>query len=288
MGIYSDILLTVDYDRTLTGPDSAIPERNLEAIRYFMAGGGTFTVNTGRSVPMCRIFLDKVPVNAPLLLYNGSAAWDPRTGEFSQVVPIRLDLHKTVAEIREMFPEMTVELQGAAAHYRFWENPAWDAFSDHQLCARGFAAPGDDLGPFLKLAVYGEIRDVTMASLFDASPEELRRMKEAEQLLIRRYGEYCEICRSATRIIDIQPRGVSKGNSALALKRRLGKKILVCVGDGENDLSMMEAADFAYCPAGSIIAPRYENVCSCGEGAVADVIFEKIPEILKKKLDTER
>ena len=36
MGKFSDILLTVDYDRTLTAPDSSIPERNLEAIRYFM------------------------------------------------------------------------------------------------------------------------------------------------------------------------------------------------------------------------------------------------------------
>lgn len=283
MGIFSDILLTVDYDRTLTGPDSSIPARNLEAIRYFMENGGSFTVNTGRSVPMSRVFMDRVPVNAPLLLYNGAAAYDVATGEFSQVVPIRLDLHKTVAEIRQMFPEMTVELQGAAAHYRFWENPAWDAFSDHQLCARGFAAPGDDVGPFLKLAAYGEIRDVTMASLFDASPEELQRMKDAERQLIERYGEYCEICRSATRIIDIQPKGVSKGRSALELKKRLGKKILVCVGDGENDIPMMDAADFAYCPEGSIIAHLYENVCSCGEGAVADVIYEKIPEILKKE-----
>ena len=281
MGIFSDILLTVDYDRTLTGPDSSIPERNLEAIRYFMENGGSFTVNTGRSVPMSRVFMDKVPVNAPLLLYNGAAAYDVATGEFSQVVPIRLELHQTVAEIREMFPEMTVELQGAAAHYRFWENPAWDAFSDHQLCARGFAAPGDDVGPFLKLAVYGEIRDVTMASLFDASPEELQRMKDAERQLIERYGEYCEICRSATRIIDIQPKGVSKGHSALELKKRLGKKLLVCVGDGENDITMMDAADHAYCPEGSIISHLYENVCACGDGAVADVIYEKIPEILK-------
>ena len=30
---FSNILLTVDYDRTLTGPDSVIPARNLEAIQ---------------------------------------------------------------------------------------------------------------------------------------------------------------------------------------------------------------------------------------------------------------
>ena len=52
MGKFSDVLLTADYDRTLTAPDSSIPERNLEAIRYFMENDGAFTVNTGRSVPM--------------------------------------------------------------------------------------------------------------------------------------------------------------------------------------------------------------------------------------------
>ena len=36
MGIFSDVLLTVDFDSTLNGPDSTIPERNLDAIRYFM------------------------------------------------------------------------------------------------------------------------------------------------------------------------------------------------------------------------------------------------------------
>ena len=75
--MFSDILLTVDFDRTLTAPDTTIPQRNLEAIAWFMANGGTFTVNTGRSVPMTRPFLDQISVNAPLLLYNGSAAYDP-------------------------------------------------------------------------------------------------------------------------------------------------------------------------------------------------------------------
>ena len=48
--MFSDILLTVDFDRTLTGPDSKIPQRNLDAIAFFMENGGKFTVNTGRSV----------------------------------------------------------------------------------------------------------------------------------------------------------------------------------------------------------------------------------------------
>ena len=49
---------------------------------------------------------------------------------------------------------------------------------------------------------------------------------------------------------------------------------------GENDVSMLDDADFAFCPKDAIVAGRYPNVCSCAEGAVADVIYEKIPEIL--------
>ena len=44
---------------------------------------------------------------------------------------------------------------------------------------------------------------------------------------------------------------------------------------------MLQEADFAYCPADAIIRDRFENVCACAEGAVADVIYKKIPEILR-------
>ena len=282
MALFSDVLLTVDYDRTLTAPDSSIPERNLEAVRYFMDNGGAFTVNTGRSVPMTKVFRDKVPVNAPLLLYNGSAAYDLDRGQLEFCHEIQLDMWETVHNCMALFPDLTVEVQGVDAHYRFTENPAWDAFSDNNHCARGFAKPGDDLGPFLKFSLYGEIRDVTVASLFDGSPEERRRMDEAEQQLKQHFGNYCEVFRAATRIIDVHAKGVSKGRSARELQQRLGRKILVCVGDAENDLPMLLDTDYAYCPADGIVADRFENVCKCADGAVADVIYKKIPEILKK------
>ena len=276
---FSDILLTVDFDRTLTAPDSTIPERNLEAIRYFIANGGAFTVNTGRSVPMTRVFRDIVPVNAPLLLYNGSAAYDLREQKLDFCHEIRLDMWETVSECLELFPDMTVEVQAVDAHYRFTENPAWDAFSDNNKCARGFARPGDDLGAFLKFSLYGEIRDVTVAHLYDGSPEECRRMDEVERLLTERYGDFCEVFRAATRIIDVHAKGVSKIRAARELQQRLGRKILVCVGDAHNDIPMLEGADYAFVPSDAALKDRFPNVCKCADGAVADVIYNEIPKI---------
>lgn len=282
MSLFSDILLTVDYDRTLTAPDSTIPERNLTAIRYFMDHGGAFTVNTGRSVPMARPFVGIVPVNAPFLLYNGSAAWDGK--EVSLCHPIEMDLWETVHTLRETFPDLTVEVQGIDAHYRFREeHPMWDAFSEHNHCAHARAAEGQDLGPFLKFTLYGEFRDVTVADLFGGTEEDTRRMNQAEAKLRTMFGDKVAVFRAANRIIDVHAHGVSKIRSARELQQRLGRKWLVCVGDGENDLPMLEGADFAYCPADGVVADRFPNVCKCADGAVADVIYEKIPEILERK-----
>ena len=279
--MFSDVLLTVDYDRTLTATDSTIPQRNLEAIRYFMENGGAFTVNTGRSVPMTKVFRDVVSVNAPLLLYNGSAAYDLAERKLSFCHEIQMDMWKTVEECMALFPDLTVEVQGVDAHYRFTENPAWDAFSDNNQCARGFAQKGDDLGAFLKFSLYGEIRDVTVADLYNGSEEEIARMDQVEEMLNARYGQYCEVFRAAPRIIDVHAKGVSKIRSARELQQRLGRKILVCVGDAHNDLPMLLGADYAYVPSDASLADRFENVCECGEGAVADVIYKKIPEILR-------
>lgn len=283
MGIFSDVLLTVDYDRTLTDPHSVIPERNLEAIRYFIENGGAFTVNTGRSLPMTRVFRDIVPVNVPLLLYNGSAAYDLEKKEFLDAAIIPLDQAETIRCAMELFPDMTVEIQGLDAHYIFEENPAWDAFSVGNNCAWAHAAPEDDLGPFLKFALYGQLRSASVSALYDYTPEERQRFDDVEQQLRETFGPWCEVFRAAPKIIDVHAKGVSKAKAARDLQKKLGRSILVCVGDGENDVSMLDDADFAFAPSDAIVAGRYPNVCKCADGAVADVIYEKIPEILKIK-----
>ena len=282
--MFSDILLTVDYDRTLTAQDSTIPERNLEAIRWFIENGGAFTVNTGRSMPMIQPFKDKVPVNAPLLMYNGAVAYDVKKDELVFAHEIQLDMWKTVEELIALFPDLVVEVQALDKHYNFIPNPAWDAFSANN-CAYATAKWGQDLGPFLKFAIYGEIRDVTVNHLFYGSPEEIRRLDEAEATLKRVYGDHLAVFRAGPRVIDVQTAGISKCRAARELQQRMGRKILVCVGDAENDVVMLDGADYAFVPADAILKDRYENVCKCGDGAVADVIYEKIPKILNLDLD---
>jgi len=280
MGIYSDILLTVDFDRTLTAPDSSIPQRNLDAIRYFMDNGGTFTVNTGRSVPMTHWFRDRVPVNAPLLLFNGAAAYEVATGALSQIHAMDLDQKQVIETLMQLFPDLTVEIQAVDAHYIFSPNPDWEIYNDNSLCPWAYATPGNVPGPFLKFTLYGDLSGHRVASMFQATAEEEARMQEVMGTIDALWGDQVEICYPAKKIVDVQAKSISKLTAGRELQHDLGKKILVCVGDAENDLSMMEGADYAFCPADGIIADRFDTVCNCADGAVADVIYKKIPEIL--------
>ena len=278
--MFSDVLLAVDFDRTLTAPDSTIPARNLDAIRYFMENGGAFTVNTGRSAAMFKRIMPEVGANVPYLLWGGSAAYDHRTGQVSDVTVIDLDLDATMEQVRKAFPTLNVELQGIDAHYCFNAAGDWHQFYERQQFIHRDAAPGTDYGPFIKFSVYGELHAPKVADLYAGTEEEIQIITDARQKLEEMFGDKVDIFRPAPRILDIHARGVSKIKAARNLQHRLGKKILVCVGDAENDIPMLDGADYAFVPRDALLKDRYETVCDCAEGAVADVIYKKIPEIL--------
>ena len=283
--MFSDVLLTVDFDRTMTGPDSKIPQRNLDAVAFFMENGGTFTINTGRSMSSFKKHLGKVPVNAPILMYNGSARWN--NGTLTDLKLLDLDLRETVKILRSTFPNMNLEIQGVDFHYLIDPEPAYVAFYNALKWGYRISQPGDDLGPFMKFALAGSPRKKSVATLFDTDAAEDALFDAAQEKILELWGEKVEVYRAAPRIIDVHAKGVSKIAAARQLQQELGKKILVCAGDAENDLPMLEGADFAFCPADGMVADRFPNVCNCADGAIAEVIYKKIPEILGFSLDIE-
>ena len=73
----------------------------------------------------------------------------------------------------------------------------------------------------------------------------------------------CNFCRT-----DCQ------GRCETWLSSLLGRRTLVCIGDAENDRSMLEAADLAFVPGDGQpeLVAQFSAVCPCGQGAVGDVI----------------
>ena len=85
MGKFSGVLIASDYDNTMVytegalksgGPLPSVSRENREAVEYFMAEGGTFSVATGRALPSFSRVREGVPMNGPTVLFNGAAIYD--------------------------------------------------------------------------------------------------------------------------------------------------------------------------------------------------------------------
>ncbi len=273
---FEDVLITADYDRTLTGPDGTLPERNLEAIRYFMEQGGTFTVNTGRSPVTARGVMEQVPVNAPFLLMNGSVSC--LDGVFADEKVIDLDPWTVLDKLAEAFPEVKLEVQGLYAHYIVDTSEEDVALYERKNWTLVPVESGDDVGVFLKFNVMPRQRKDLNLVLQDTQDAELYDRITA--MIEDNWGDKLEVFRSGAQLLNVHAKGVSKLQAARELQAKLGKKILVCIGDAGNDIPMLSGADYAFCPADGQVAGQYETVCSSADGAVADVIYKKITEIV--------
>ena len=124
--------------------------------------------------------------------------------------------------------------------------------------------------------------------LFSLAPEDVPHL----EVLTRELGfdKKADFVRSADIFLEMLPLGVSKG-SALTEYRKLegfGDFTFVSIGDFDNDLEMIQAADVGACPANAqdcvksaadIVLTRTND-----EGAVAeliDIIIEKCGNAVK-------
>lgn len=273
MALFNDFLITTDYDGTLTDLNGQIPQRNLDAIHYFMENGGAFTVNTGRSGPAARELMTQVPANAPFLLMNGAATVE--NGQYVASRPIPLEPWAVIDSLLEAFPQVELEVQDL--HYHHLINPTQrkTALYDRLGWSYKCVQHGDDLGQFLKIIVLLPERQANTATITN-----MEYLHKIQAYLKDTWGDHFTYFRLTDQFMSVHEKAVSKLNAARDLQKRLGKKHLICIGDGLNDVPMLDGADYAFCPGDGAIADRYENVCNCADGAVADVIYKKIPEIL--------
>ena len=273
MGKFTGVLLASDFDNTLiyteealrTGaPVPPLPERNREALAYFMAQGGRFAVSTGRALAAFCEYVELVPMNAPGIVCNGAALYDFSTGEYLETALLdRLALERGQA-VLDRFPEAAVEAYHIGNVIHAVHPNEFTRRHEHLTHVAVTEAPSlpDVPLPLGKL-------------LFEAEHGTL----EAVMSFLRERGwdrDY-ELIFSGRTLLEMTVKGASKGGMVRRLAERLEISMdqVYCVGDEANDISMLTAAREGFAPANCIPAVRECGatvVCDAREGALADVV----------------
>ena len=268
MGKFDGVLIFSDIDGTYLNTDDRAVPRNDEAIRYFQSEGGLFTFATGRmeknigyAIPsLCEL------ANFPVLLSNGASLYDIRADR--RIFSLFME-EETVLPV----------LDYAFSHYagvgvRATVPGGFLYAEDHPLLARDLRKVGE----FSWKRPYTEWDHAEIYKIvFRGEEDELAAMQRDLALL---FGDVFEIILSEKGILEIQKKGVSKGTAIERIRRELREKgtpkRIVAIGDYENDLAMLRAADLAACPENAIDSVKAISdvtLCHCNDGAIADLIL---------------
>ena len=254
-------------DGTLLNGRKEISDTDRAAIERFTALGGKFTVATGRTIQSFEQYRALIDLPYPIIMYNGAAIHDYTTGETLRLHPLP-DTARSITEaiLREM-PHIGGEVLRADATYVF-------SNTDYQKLHTKLCNIVPD---------YAELEDIPdggwLKVLFAMSPED---MDYFEILLNRMNWQNVSFVRSSDMFWEMLPEGVSKGSALTEYRSLPGFEgyTFVSVGDFDNDVEMIQAADLGACPAnaeetvkaaaGLVLEKTNE------EGAVAELIDKLI------------
>jgi HAD superfamily hydrolase (TIGR01484 family) len=251
-------LIVSDVDGTFIDYDENLIQANVEAAKRFCESGNYFTFATGRFTDSLSKIVpgyEKL-MNVPGIFSNG--AFLSRADGKEKLYPQYLDGKLNLKIIRQL------ESRWPTAAIRFTND---DGF----VWTRGI--PDDELDtdrPWHKVVVIDEPEIL----------EEVRAFLETE------YNSMFRFMKSSERLFEWQDNLAGKGPMIPRLKEWIKENlghdcIAYCVGDYENDLEMLEAADVACCPSNAIEAIKKISdieLCDCRDGSIADLVSRLLSE----------
>lgn len=254
-------LLALDLDGTLLNEQGELTAETETAVKGAQAAGITVTLATGRLLADALPYARRLAITAPLILHHGALLMAPDGTTLK---------HQTIAgaaaqELVKLARELDLSCQAYVAGQLVVEEvTAWTRIY------LGYSEAKPVVVPDLAAYVVGSI------SQFDflGHPEELAPAREQVR---KRVGRAVRTTSSHPNLLEVLAAGVSKGRALQRLAEHLGIPIAatVAVGDGLNDLEMLQVAGLGVAMANAPEAVRSQAryiTASNNENGVARLI----------------
>ncbi len=269
MDINKTILLS-DMDGTLLNSKKQINNADRTALKRFIAMVGRLTVATGRTIQSFEQYRSIIDLREPIIMYNGGAIYDYGENKILVSHSLPSQSRTMTAEILRLMPEVGGEVLTAEGTYVF-SNTEYQQLHT-RLCG-----------------VTPQFKDITeipeggwLKVLFALAPDDIQNL----ELLVRQLGYEKEVdfVRSSEIFLEMLPKGISKGTALKEYRHLEGMEdyTFISIGDFDNDIEMIKAADIGACPANAeesvkkaadIVLDKTND-----EGAVAELIDYIIEE----------
>ena len=260
-------LFVSDLDGTMLPDGNVVSAENIAAVRRAATAGVTVTIATGRMFEAALPVARALGVDVPIISYNGGLIKSPSGRVYEEHTVDSALAHNIIAFCKERgwyiqsYSGGVLRYVEACDESRFYENSqqltgqavGWDGLFAH--------TEGN-----CKLLLATKGRDVTLT--------------RAEAMLAA-FGERVDVTRSADRLIEIVPKGISKASALKSLAGKLGISIAetMAIGDAYNDLPMLQAAGKSIAMGNAFPEVKevtdYETL-TCEENGLAAAIYHYV------------
>jgi Cof subfamily protein (haloacid dehalogenase superfamily) len=256
--------IVTDFDGTLAH-HGKIPQRNLDAVRYFTENGGLFSINTGRGLRSIREAIkdSDIVINGPLLCCNSALVYDDVNKVKLKAWEMEGKIYDVARFILTEFPYLGLQLTRDDLFLVVRE-----ATIDSSFALEGHRPAGDPM------EILNSVDYPLQKVLTKGTPERLKELENAVKALPG--FDYSTVYTHAT-LFEILPPGLTKatGVEYAAGYYGISPEDVVVAGDYYNDIEALQIAGLGIAPENAlpeVKAAAHRVVCPCADGAIADAI----------------
>ena len=223
-----------DFDGTISRSDNTVSELVKAAVKAYEAAGGKFVLATGRLFSAAYPRARELDLHGEIIVYQGGGIFD---------LDSKKPLYLNTIDTRQ-----AVKLLRALEKLTYCENLCY--FDDKCHCVRRneyvdvfcdiCGVPSYPVGmPLSEYIEQNAIMPVKILSLM--MPEHTEEFLAYGRAVM---GEEMAFVRSHKSVVEILPWGINKGAAVerICKSRGIDKSEIICMGDSENDASMLEYA----------------------------------------------
>lgn len=231
-------LICIDMDGTLLNKTGEISEKNLEAIKMASENGVNVAVTTGRLFTSANYFADLLGVKTPVIASNGAYIREKSSDKVIYKSLLGYDNAIKIVEILKNF--------NLYPHFNTYDS----IFTEKLINSSLFYSKLNETLPEdrrIKIHIVEEWQrvlkenesEILKCIVIDKDIEKIKKAKEEINKI-----ETVEVVSSLKKNFEIMSKGVSKGKAVEMLANYYGinKSEIICMGDNENDLSMIKYA----------------------------------------------
>jgi Cof subfamily protein (haloacid dehalogenase superfamily) len=225
-------LLAFDIDGTLLDSKHILQEQTRIALKGCQEKGIMVTLATGKNWDAVRALAEQLAIHSPLILSNGALLTD-LAGTFYEKITIPSEVMQTIIRVcRQQGNDLVIYLDEQVYIERMTHNLSF---------LENFGSVGMiEVGQWENLGI--RLDEVHKCMAVDR--EFSQRLMDLEAALRQEAGDTLEYCLAMPEILDLTPKGATKGAGLARLCAELGIPLdaVMAFGDGNNDIDILTEA----------------------------------------------